>query len=306
MPGNDSNTKLLAHCNGTDASTTFVDSSSSAWSMTANGTAQIDTAQSEFGGASGLFDGSTSYVVVGSSGADFKFLHGALDTSAFKFTIDFWVKRPDPTSASAMTIFATCPESAANVGVLIRFGSSRRIIAAIYRGNGANNVIEHLSPNNIYPNDSNWHHIAWTYDQSLGSSNSTFFVDGVNSSTGTKSGQTPSTNNATSTATFGDSPDGTSFYNGWVDELRISNKIRWTSNFTPPTVEYSNDPTSSSSNLRMSMLGIDLAWLHMYPFPDGAISAIDRQQIAYKYRGIVAQNVGGAGTPYRTLLGVGG
>jgi len=52
--GLDTYTKLLLHCNGADASTTFTDEAGH--TMTANGNAQIDTAISAFGGASGLFD----------------------------------------------------------------------------------------------------------------------------------------------------------------------------------------------------------------------------------------------------------
>ena len=44
MPGIDSFTKLLLHCDGTDTSTTFIDDSDSSHSVTANGTAQIDIA----------------------------------------------------------------------------------------------------------------------------------------------------------------------------------------------------------------------------------------------------------------------
>src|SRR5689334_6463249 len=47
----DSYTKALLHFNGSDGSTTFTDESGKTWSV--NGDAQIDTAQSEFGGASG-------------------------------------------------------------------------------------------------------------------------------------------------------------------------------------------------------------------------------------------------------------
>jgi hypothetical protein len=53
----DSYTKLLLHMNGADAPTVFTDSSLSGNTVTVAGNAQIDTAQSKFGGASGLFDG---------------------------------------------------------------------------------------------------------------------------------------------------------------------------------------------------------------------------------------------------------
>lgn len=56
-------TKSLLHMNGVDASTTFTDTASGGThTWTASGNAQIDTAQSKFGGASGLFDGNGDYI----------------------------------------------------------------------------------------------------------------------------------------------------------------------------------------------------------------------------------------------------
>jgi len=53
----DNYTKLMLHCNGVDGSTSFIDSSASANVVSAVGDAQIDTAQSKFGGGSCLLDG---------------------------------------------------------------------------------------------------------------------------------------------------------------------------------------------------------------------------------------------------------
>ena len=58
----DTSQTLLLHADGTDASTTVTDSSLNAATMTPAGNAQIDTAQSVFGGASLLFDGTGDYV----------------------------------------------------------------------------------------------------------------------------------------------------------------------------------------------------------------------------------------------------
>ena len=74
---------LLLHMDGTNGSTTFTDSSSNAFSVTANGDAQISTAQSKFGGASCLFDGSGDYLSVANS-SDFDFGSGSL-------TIEAWI-----------------------------------------------------------------------------------------------------------------------------------------------------------------------------------------------------------------------
>jgi len=62
MAVDDSYTKLLLHMDGADGSTTFTDEAGH--TVTANGNAQIDTAQNVFGGASGLFDGSSGYLTV--------------------------------------------------------------------------------------------------------------------------------------------------------------------------------------------------------------------------------------------------
>jgi len=73
--GIDADTVLMLKMNGADASTTFTDSSDSAHTMTAVGSAQIDTAQSKFDGASGLFGGSGDYLSTAIS-ADFAFASG--------------------------------------------------------------------------------------------------------------------------------------------------------------------------------------------------------------------------------------
>ncbi len=51
------NVELLLHFDGSNGSTTFTDNGPDGRSPTVNGNAQISTAQSVFGGASGLFDG---------------------------------------------------------------------------------------------------------------------------------------------------------------------------------------------------------------------------------------------------------
>ena len=84
--GLDSYAKLLLHCDGADASTTFTDSSASARTVSVFADAQIDTAQSVFGGASGYFDGAGDYLTVPTS-TDFDFGTGQ------PWTVDFRIRR---------------------------------------------------------------------------------------------------------------------------------------------------------------------------------------------------------------------
>jgi len=56
MAGIDNFTKLMLHMNGIDESDVFLDDSLSPHTVTAQSNAEIDTSESQFGGASGLFN----------------------------------------------------------------------------------------------------------------------------------------------------------------------------------------------------------------------------------------------------------
>jgi Concanavalin A-like lectin/glucanases superfamily len=93
---NFSNVVLLMRADGTDGSTTFLDHSLSTKTLTANGNAQIDTAQSQWGGSSALLDGTGDYVSAAAS-TDFEFGSGDL-------TIEFWLRL---TGSDNFSIFYT-------------------------------------------------------------------------------------------------------------------------------------------------------------------------------------------------------
>lgn len=78
---------LLLHCKGADQATSFPDSSLSNHTFAVNGNAQVDTAQSKWGGAS-LF-------VEGDDGSDNRIYcngHTDFDIGAGNFTWDFWLR----------------------------------------------------------------------------------------------------------------------------------------------------------------------------------------------------------------------
>lgn len=76
------NVVALLHMDGADGSTTFTDQKGKTW--TPRGNAQIDTAQSKFGGASGLFDG-TGDSIDTPDHADFNWGSG-------DFTVEGWIR----------------------------------------------------------------------------------------------------------------------------------------------------------------------------------------------------------------------
>lgn len=211
--GNDSFTKLLIHANGYDGSTTFTDSSASAHTVTAAGNAQVDTAQSKFGGASALFDGTGDYLAVPSS-SDWAF------GTSTDFTIDFWIRTAAFTSYDgAFGISGVCT---------FQQDAASSTLKLFHAANGFSAPYVTSSTLTI----GTWHHIALVRS----SGTTTLYVDG------TSSGSTASSLNFTAAifyigATHFDL-SGRSI-SAHIDEVRISNGVaRWTSAFTPPTSEY--------------------------------------------------------------------
>lgn len=210
----DASQKLLLHMNGTDGSTTFTDSSSSAKTITANGDAQIDTAQSKFGGASGLFDGTGDYLSVADS-EDWYFGTG-------DFTIDFWVRFNGTPSASG---FLGQHVDSSNFWTL-SYGTTGIHLLAWSGG-----VLQFSHIWTWTPSADTWYHIAAVRN----GTNFYAFIDGT--SLGTKTGSNPMPD-ITAALTIADNISYNSL-NGWMDELRIlKGTAAWTSNFTPPTSEY--------------------------------------------------------------------
>ena len=70
------------HFNGTNGSTTMTDSSKNNLTVTSNNGTAITTAQSKFGGASALFDGTNDYVTTPNN--------SVFDFGTNDFTIEFW------------------------------------------------------------------------------------------------------------------------------------------------------------------------------------------------------------------------
>lgn len=211
-------TKLLLHCEGADASTSFVDSSFNGRVVTPAGNAQIDTAQSKFGISSALFDGTTDYLSIADND-DFDF--GAED-----FTIDFWIKVNSFSTAGIIVKRAT---SGTTSGYTLLMGSDGALNLYISSNGSTWDIASAKSCGVI--SGSGWHHVAIVR---FASTFYTFF-DGSQVSTWASS---LSIINTTNPLLIGSEADGYSF-NGWLDEIRITKgKARWITNFTPPSSQY--------------------------------------------------------------------
>ena len=177
---------LLLHMNGANTSTVFTDSSAQGMIVTANGNAQVSTAQSVFSGASAVFDGAGDYL---EATGDFAWWN------AGDYTVEFWLR------ANSVSGYQPLVTDASGMNIHLSSDASISVNDA-----AAGSSIGGQTP--IVLNT--WTHIAVVR---LGGT-ITLYLDGV--VTGTTS-QTPGAGGGSLTigGSVGD------FYNGYIDELRI-------------------------------------------------------------------------------------
>jgi len=215
MAVDDSYTESLLHMDGADASTTFTDESGK--TVTANGNVQIDTAQSKFGGASGLFDGTGDYLSLSDS-ADWYFATG-------DFTIDFWVRFNS--LANNQAFYNQYVDG--NNEARLFWVTTNLLVFQNYTGGVATIDVQ----KSWTPSTGTWYHVALVRS----GNDFKFFIDGTQ--IGTTVTDSSEVTNFSAGIEIGRSDAGASNLNGWLDEFRISKGIaRWTANFTPPTSPY--------------------------------------------------------------------
>lgn len=223
LPSGDTYTKLLIHFNGADGATTYT--AESGQTVTFDTTAQLDTAQKEFGTASLLLDGNSDFVSVPDS-TDFDFGDNP-------FTIDVWFKLAG-NNADWNAIYT---QSDASELVAIHYYPDGPYFAVGFQSSSS--WILRFTVPMAY--DTNWHHVAWVRVNTDNADTAyRFFIDGV----ATAMTKTHGNWNATAPTVNGVVKLGTwsanYYWYGWIDEPRVSKNIaRWTSDFSVPTSEYS-------------------------------------------------------------------
>ena len=198
-----SNVSLLLHGNGTNGSTSIIDSSSFARTVTPIGNTQISTAQSKFGGSSIYF-----------GAADYLAFSDTFNPSLGNWTFETWIY-PENNSFAII--------SAANDFYLF---SADGLNGQWCLGDGVTNIIQY-TPHSVTINA--WNHIALVKNGSV----YTIYVNGV---------QSASSNVLMRSVNISSFQIGSAYVNrlnrsltGYLDEFRYSNVARYTSNFTPPT-----------------------------------------------------------------------
>ena len=178
------------------------------------GDAQISTAQSKFGGASLLLDGTGDYLES----------QETYNLGSDPFTIDMWVR---PTSGTQDAVFFDSRDSTSNNALALRQATDNLLVI---RANGTL-----FNVNGVFSANT-WVHIAVTRGDPFGNTYSVF-VDGVKVDS-TLFGTTATA----ATIHVGSDFNGSNTWEGYVDELRVSTVDRYDGNdFTPPTSAYTAD-----------------------------------------------------------------
>lgn len=218
------NVVLLCHFDGTDGSTSFVDQTGKV--MTAVGNAQIDTAQSKFGGSSGLFDGTGDRVTVADS-EDWNFSNKA-------FTIEFFVRL---NSKQYPQCFLSQGEGSGTGATFAFYTSSGEL--RLRTAYGASYIQSGVA---WAPTLGQWYHICMERD---GTGKLRVYVDGVMLFGNNDHAYTY--NNSSFPLALGAFGTENNFptydFNGWMDELRITKGVaRYASDggFTVTTTAYPN------------------------------------------------------------------
>jgi len=224
--GDDNDTVLLIHGDGTNASQTITDDNSSGnytfvataqrpMSITARGNAQVSTAQNKFGGASALFDGTGDYLFVDSS--------QHLNFRNYNFTIEFQVR-----FSSTSTAILFDPRSANLQGpnpVIYWTSSTIRYY---------NNSSDRITSSSLSLNT--WYHVA----VSRSGTSTRMFINGTQAGS-TYTDSTDYVIGGRLTIGADSIVAGNTSLNGYIDEVRVSNTARYTANFTAPTAAFTND-----------------------------------------------------------------
>ena len=210
------NVSLLLHGDGTNGSTTIVDSSSSPKAVTAVGDAQISTAQSKFGGSSIAFDGTGDYLSISSN--------TALDLGS-TWTIEFFVYLNTLGGGDDRNAFVSTGTLNTNGHLQIYTEVGPKLVVRC-GGTGGNDAASGSSPFN----PATWTHLAFVSNNLA----ATIYVNGLANGTGTLASASTEPISRIGALIF-------SAYDldGYIDDLRITKGIaRYTSNFTPPTAPF--------------------------------------------------------------------
>jgi hypothetical protein len=217
----DANTLLLIHSD--DASQIFTDSSSNTHTVTAVGDAKHKPVVKKIGTSSIVFDGSGDYLTLPKTD-DWQWTGD--------FTIETWFYL---NSLDRGSFFSTSIEDSTHAGIGVMFEVADNKVTWQGRTTGTNSQ----AIQSAVINTGQWYHAA-VVRSGTASGNIKVYLDGV--ALGTTSTQVGTMAHPASVAKIGLSrDDSATTFDGYMDEIRISDSARYTANFTPSTTAFTAD-----------------------------------------------------------------
>ena len=208
---------LFLEGDGSNNSTSIVDSSPTPKNINRYGETKITTAKSKYGGSSIIFNGSTDYIGTPAVG-DLNFTNQS-------FTWECWVLFDILPGTTPMSIISTARSVSGNYGHFLCCTNSEFRLRDWLTNNG--------SFFSLTIQTNTWYHIAC---QKNGST-SKIWINGVKGT----DGSITATNVSTSELLIGFTNNNggfSSLFRGYIDSLRITTTERYTSNFNPETDTY--------------------------------------------------------------------
>ena len=228
----DQYTKLLLHCDGADDGTTFTDSADSGGgrhTITANGDVTNTRAESKVGDSSIKFDGTGDFLSAPDS-TDWDF-------GTDPFTWEAWIR------------FNNSPQDGNMRGIIVNGSSSSAYNGLVYNGStsgtergfgwyqkaaGASELWNMWSLDQGDWSSDTWYHVAIVRD----GDQFTLYVDGTSQVSET---HTDALVDFSTNMNIGAYTSGLRYFDGYMDEIRISDTARYTTTFTPSTTEFTAD-----------------------------------------------------------------
>jgi hypothetical protein len=192
------------------------DTGRDAATITVYGNTQIDTAQSKIGGSSILFDGSGDYLTANDI---------AIGTG--DFTFECWVRLNVKAKRGILSIY----DGSNDWYLLLDTNNDYGFL--VYSPVMSPQVLDAKLGGTSYTNTNagQWYHLAFTRS----GTSVKLWLDGNLMESGTSSA------NFNGVVLNIGTENGNTYWNGWIDEIRVSSVARYTTTFTPPTSAFTND-----------------------------------------------------------------
>lgn len=216
---------VLLHFNGSNGATTFVDQIGNAW--TANGNAQLTTTTAKYGSAALILDGSADWL-----SATIPDVIGTAD-----FTIEAWIRIDSLASDGEIFCISAADLNLNSFNIVFEYKTTGALRGSIQTGSGGAVNVDITSASGLLATGA-YYHVALTANGTAAN----IWINGSSVGSGTITGTRANGQSACRIGYLTDALSGavTRYFNGRVDDFRITKACRYTATFTPPAAQMSS------------------------------------------------------------------